>query len=412
MNTSNNTIDVRQARVESAIALKEPDRIPFVPKISMGYNVMSDTNAYEVMVDGRNFENGVRKFLERYEIDMFRAPSTYPLNVFEILETDYINWPGPSCGLGRNSGIQILDKTFLEEDEYDEFLLDPSHFFTTKIFPRKHKNLCGLSKISFNNLYEHGHYVAMQSFTDPEFKDAMFALMAAGEEVKKWMATRIKLAEIALSLNTPLDNMSAQCAPYDMFADNIRGYINVPMDLIIMPEKVQKAIDLMEFYAVESIEGMSKNMNINACYIPLHGGTDELMSNETYKKYYWPSLLRIINLLISKNITPHIFCEGRYDTRLEILKEVPKGKVVYQFEKVDMARVKQVLGDTACICGNIPGALLLHGTVEDVVEETKKLIDICGDGGGFIMDSSMALDDFDIRLMDAWYETTLKYGVY
>jgi len=32
--------------------------------------------------------------------------------------------------------------------------------------------------------------------------------------------------------------------------------------------------------------------------------------------------------LADMGITPYVFCEGKYNTRLEILSDVPKGKVV------------------------------------------------------------------------------------
>jgi hypothetical protein len=66
---------------------------------------------------------------------------------------------------------------------------------------------------------------------------------------------------------------------------------------------------------------------------------------------------------------PYIYTEGGYDTRLECLKEVPKGKVLYHFEKVDMIKAKKILGDTACISGGFPVYLLDHGTKQQVIDE-------------------------------------------
>ncbi|MDR0875862.1 MAG: cyclic nucleotide-binding domain-containing protein, partial [Clostridiales Family XIII bacterium] len=43
-----------------------------------------------------------------------------------------------ASSLALNTGFQILDRAFMEEDEYDEFLSDPSHFLMTKVFPRRH----------------------------------------------------------------------------------------------------------------------------------------------------------------------------------------------------------------------------------------------------------------------------------
>ena len=91
--------------------------------------------------------------------------------------------------------------------------------------------------------------------------------------------------------------------------------------------------------------------------------------------------------------------------------DVPKGKVIYSFEKVDMKRAKQILGGTACITGNLHTPLLAPGGKrEQVVDATKRLIDDCVPGGGYIMSCSMTLDNVDLELLRAWKETTFTYN--
>ena len=98
------------------------------------------------------------------------------------------------------------------------------------------------------------------------------------------------------------------------------------------------------------------------------------MSPDDYHDYYWPPLKRLLDELIKNDITPMVMCEGTYYTRLETLKEIQKGKVVYFFEKQDMRKAKEELGGIACIAGNFDTGLLMHGTKEAVVEETKRLL--------------------------------------
>ena len=42
----------------------------------------------------------------------------------------------------------------------------------------------------------------------------------------------------------------------------------------------------------------------------------------------------------------------------------------------------------------------------------KKLIDVCGKGGGFIMDAATGLDDAKPENVRAMFEFTKEYGVY
>jgi len=406
-----NTIDKRKKRVADVIALKEPDRVPFAPAVGTVYTQFGGVTKYEAMMDFRNFKKGVENFLTRYELDLFWPPATYPANVLEVLDTDFIKWPGATCGLDLDAGFQITDKTFIEEDQYDEFLRDPTAFIFNKVYSAKHKNLKGLEKAVLNSVIEYGHFASLSSFADPDVKEALLYLMRAGEESQKWLKASGEINELALSLETPLAGVLGCTTAYDAFADNLRGYINVPMDLYSIPDKVQAACEVMDVFSQQAIDNAAA-MGLEYLFIPLHGGTDELMSDEMYRKYYWPWLQKMILHLIEHDITPYVLTEGNYETRLEVLTEVPKGKVIYMFEKVDIARAKKVLGDTACICGNFPTTDLIYGTPEKITEDTKRMLDVCMPGGGFIMCCGIVIDACKPELLDAWYETTMKYGVY
>ena len=265
--------------------------------------------------------------------------------------------------------------------------------------------------MSFQDVVEFGHYASMGAFADPEVREALLTLMSAGEQANKWIAAQGELASLALELQTPLGCTLGQNAPYDMLADNLRGYINVPMDLFEEPEKVLAAIDYFTVQALEGVRGL-KEKGVQYVFMPLHGGTDIMMSNADYEKFYWPSLYRVMEEIINLGMIPYVFCEGQYNTRLEILKQVPKGKCIYMFEQVDIANAKKILGDTACICGNIPTADLIYGKKQDIIDNTKKMLDICAPGGGFMMDCSIVIDHYKEENFDAWYETTLEYGKY
>ncbi|MBC5730147.1 uroporphyrinogen decarboxylase family protein [Pseudoflavonifractor hominis] len=409
--TTENNLEQRIARVDAAVALREGDRVPMAPKIGMAYAQTAGIDRYEALNDARLLRPGVEKFLQTYPCDLFWAGSGYPIPMMETLGTTAIRWPGATCGVPLNQGFQIVDGTYMEEDEYDEFLRDPSHFCMTKVFPRKHKKLAGLAKLNFHEVVEFGHYASMAAFADPEVRQALLTLMFAGEQAVEWQRNSALLRETALACQTPLGALAGQNAPYDMLADNIRGFLNVPMDLYEIPEKVTAAIDIMTEYALQNVRRL-KNTGSKYCFMPLHGGTDDFMSLEDYRTFYWPSLRRVMEEIIDCGMIPYVFCEGKYDTRLEVLREVPRGKVIYMFEQVDIARAKAVLGDTACICGNLPTSLLLYGKPHEVVDETRRLLDTCAPGGGFLMDCSIVLDHYKEENLEAWFDTTLQYGRY
>jgi len=86
--------------------------------------------------------------------------------------------------------------------------------------------------------------------------------------------------------------------------------------------------------------------------------------------------------------------------------------VWFHFATMDMAKAKETLGDIACISGNLPSYLLLSGTPDEVRDYAKKLIDTCAPGGGYIMDTSIMLDQAKPENVKAMFEFTKEYGVY
>lgn len=402
----------RTQRIKDVIALKKPDTVPFAPKIgnyyARGYNI----SMYDAMMDIRNIIPGVVGFLDDFQPDLAWAPVMYPIEPMEAMNCQYINWPGVTHNLGLNESFQIVDKSFLMDDEFDEFLFDPTHFFITKVYPRKFKDLEPLSKLCFRNPIEYALYIEMATCAQPDVKEALDALKRGGAAAAKWLGYMGAISGQIVQKGFPLGAATAQTCPFDMFSDNIRGLINSISDIYHRPEKLLRVLDYMTEVCIERATTTAKFLGVDFVFIPLHAGMDEFMSPANYEKFYWPGLKKLIMALVDLNITPYVFCEGKYNSRLEIISDVPKGKVIYMFEQVDLVRAKKIVGQSACICGNLPTALLGYGKKEKVIDETKRMIDSCAGDGGFIMDCSIVLDNAKRENMEAWAETTRLYGKY
>jgi len=91
---------------------------------------------------------------------------------------------------------------------------------------------------------------------------------------------------------------------------------------------------------------------------------------------------------------------------------MPKGAVVWHFETMDMAYAKKVLGDNACIAGNLPASILCTGTPQQVKESCRKLIETCAPGGGYILTGAASMDNGNPDNLRAMTEAAKEYGVY
>ena len=402
----------KKKRLDTAISLAEPDRVPLAPKGGMFYGTAYGISYYDVMMDNRNAIPGMLRFMEEFDPDMVWAPIVYPIPPMEELAPNYIKWPGPQHNLPLASPYQILDDSYLHDDEFGEFIKDSTHFLLTKLMPRKHENLKGLSKLYLRDAVDLTMYIDFAAFADPAVKTAFdYAFQCAGK-VKKWMDSADEITELITQKGFVSSPKGAQPCPYDMFSDNYRGLIQTTLDILERPDELEAAIDICRDIVVESTARMCGNGAPDYVLIPLHGGVDEFMSPENYDRFYWKGLKALMETIIGCGSIPYVFCEGNYDSRLHRLAEMPRGKVVYMFEKADMKQVKKIVGETACICGNVSSSLLAYGKPEEVADECKRLLDVCAPGGGFIMDVSIDLTNADPRNVEAMFETTKKYGAY
>jgi uroporphyrinogen-III decarboxylase len=153
--------------------------------------------------------------------------------------------------------------------------------------------------------------------------------------------------------------------------------------------------------------------NITWAFIPLHRGSDGFLSLQAFERFYWPQLKRIILALIDAGITPFVNWEGTWNQRLEYLAELPKGKVVSIFQSSDIFKVKEILGDIMCILGGMPAIMLMSATPGEIRDHTRKLCQMAGKGGGFIMTTDIGeLEGCDPALIEVWMDATREFGVY
>ena len=119
-----------------------------------------------------------------------------------------------------------------------------------------------------------------------------------------------------------------------------------------------------------------------------------------------------MDALIDEGSMVSLFAEGRYNQRLQYIGDFPKGWVMWQFDQTDMATAKKVLGNTACIAGNVPSSLMCTGTPRAVKEYCRKLIDVCAPGGGYILTGGASATETNPENLRAMVEAAKEYGVY
>ena len=399
--------DERAKRVEDTIQLKVPDRVPVA--FSLGYFPAKYTGitCADAYYNPVKWKEAAKKTVIDFEPDACIAVGPDSGYALEALDFRQLKWPGH--GTSPYHTHQFVEGEYMKADEYDAFLEDPTGFILRTHLPRVCGNLEPLKNLQ---PLIYSLFSPTMLLTMPGLEEIMDSILKARREVLKWGSVMGSLGAELSQLGFPTFSQAATFAPFDVVSDRLRGMRGSMMDMFRQPEKrneaSEKLLPILLGGAV-AMAGMSGNPRV---FIPLHRGADGFMSLKQFEIFYWPTLKTLMLGLIDAGLTPCPFIEGDYTSRLEYFLELPRGKVLGYFDASDIFRVKEVLGDHMCIMGNFPCSLLQTGSPQDVKDHCKKLIDIVGKGGGFIMAPRSAIDEVKPENLKAMIDYTREYGVY
>jgi hypothetical protein len=402
----------RVKRLSNALLLKEPDRVP-VQLPSGNFPAYYDGGTlHKVMYDYSALRQAWIRFIHDFDMDTYRGPSlVHSGKVMEILDYKLYKWPGH--GLAQDvKGYEFVEGEYMKANEYDALMKDPSDFSFRILTPRVSGALEPLKKFApFSSMM--GRLINMvPTFTHPEVRTAFQALMDAGVEMAKWQEAVRGCDREALAIGLPNMQGGTAAAPFDTIGDTLRGTQGIMMDMYRQPEKLLEALDYIADLNIErAIAGINTSGGV-VVWFALHKGDDTFMSPKQFEKFYWPTLKKVIMALIKEGIMVSLFAEGKYQMRLEVIKDLPKGWSMWHFDQTDMSLAKKVLGDIACIAGNVPTSLMCTGTPEDVKSYCRRLIDICAPGGGFILTGGASATETNAANLCAMMEAAKEYGVY
>ena len=392
---------------------KKPDRVPVFVMGTFLQPYLYGVTPYEAMYDTDKMLAAQLSFLKDYKPDYSGSPALIGYGkVFDIL--DYKQYKLPGHGISRTSVYQYVEGEYMLADEYPALIHDPSDFWIRTLMPRVYGALDPLKTLSpFTDMWEAVVVTSkMVPLGDPPVQGALKALLDAGNEAAAWDR---KIAAAALKtkgMGFPGLFGGSSKAPFDLLADTLRGTRAAMIDMYRQPDNVLKAVETFTPLAISQGVRGTDSSGCPVVFIPLHKGADGFMSDAQFRKFYWPSLKALILGLAEEGCVPFCFCEGSYNTRLEYLKELPEGSCIWVFDRTDMARAKQAIGDKICIGGNVPSGLMVTGTAGQVKEYCRKLIDTAGKGGGYMMCNGVSMDEGKAETIHAMVDFTKEYGIY
>jgi uroporphyrinogen-III decarboxylase len=398
-------------RFIDAICLKEPDRVPVMAGAGRKPAHYSGFTVKDVMYDAKKMESAWLKYIHAFDHDTLPSAGMVQCGeALDLLQSKKYKWAGH--GLADDHAPQYLESELLLADEWDEYLKHPADFNIRKYLPRLFGAAEPLAKLPPLAAVG-GRPGTLGAFADPEIQAAFKAMADADAADAKWHQVVAKVNAEGAAHGLPTFSVLAKGgAPLDNVGAALRGTKGLVKDMFKQPERLIEYLEQTVAVSIRDSVALADITNIPVMLMPLHRGADGWMSEAQFKKFYWPYMRRVLMGQIEEGLVPCYFVEGAYNTRLEIINDVPKGKVVWFFDQTDIFKAKEILGANACIMGNVPASLLATGTTGEVKAHCRELIERVGAGGGYILAPGATSDSSKIENLNAMLEAAKEYGVY
>ena len=402
----------KATRMIKAIKMEIPDRVPVhLPSGSIvAYN--AGMTLQEALYDYEKLKPAWRKFLQDFDQDSADGPGLFPGKVYEILDYKVNKWPGH--GLPADQSLhQFVEDEYMKADEYDLLIEDEFDFGLRHFLPRTWGVFEPFANVPSFSSYQGLPQRLMAMCQDPTFQKSFRAIWKASQENAKFQKVAAECAQLSLEMGFPPLAGGMALAPFDTVADMLRGTRGSVLDMYRQPEKLLEALEVITQRNIESAVNMASMSLGPMIFIPMHKGDDSFMSVKQFEKFYWPTFRKLLLGLINEGCVPMMVIDGSYnDARLEIIKDLPRASVVWTMEKTDMSNAKKILGDSACIAGNVLASQLYTQTPQAIKEYCRKLIETCAPGGGYILSLGSGVDKCDPASLRAIIEAAKEYGVY
>ncbi|MDR1580577.1 MAG: hypothetical protein LBS35_09495 [Synergistaceae bacterium] len=390
--------DERFERYTAAMCLGTPDRIPIRFLVQEAAARYCGYTTQQVACDYNLAFEATRKMAEELGFDAVMLNAIWSnYGVAKSASWRYLFVPGVDVNI--NSVNQFGEPSdpediFLQVDEYDEFIDDPTAFLVNKWFPR------ATTRVKFAG--------------QPVDFDHNTALMSGALAYANYMnafgpaAAKLKYESGLVGANSGMIK-----APLDILADKFRGYMDTAVDTVERPETVLRACEALMPHIVANALGAADPGRDVPITIWAHRGCVPFFSQETFDRIFWPTLKPVFEEIISHGYKILFYGEGNWEKHYDALKELPAGSIVYHLDKGDPAYAAKKFKGYFAISGGLPYDVLSRGTPDDVRRETARLFEVMKPGGGYILDcTALMLNDIDPANVKAAVDYTLEHGVY
>ncbi|RJQ44085.1 MAG: hypothetical protein C4538_10930 [Nitrospiraceae bacterium] len=151
------------------------------------------------------------------------------------------------------------------------------------------------------------------------------------------------------------------------------------------PEFVLKVVDFATNLLIHLYEPVVSDGTLELLSIADPTASGDLISKKQFEKFALPYLKKLTDWAKSKNVHTLVHICGNTTDRLDLFPRTGASCISLD-HKTDIAKAKEVLHGKMCFAGNVdPVHIMLQGSVKDVEDASRRVIQTAGTDGGFIL---------------------------
>jgi len=382
MKGTQDIMDARE-RIDTAIALGKPDRVPVVPIIDFFACRYGGINQHEMFFDIAKADAALERTIR--DLGPIDGQNLSYAGLGRIMQLIFPTPPiMPGVGSEPPDGqFQFVEKTVMEPEEYRliddrgplRWILDKMKLSNPQL-----ENPVGMVKT---------------------FGGAVADIMKAKRSMKRWQARGVESMVAYNIVFTPMEYIS-------MF---MRSFSDFILDIFRYPEEVKQASRAL--MSTMQLQGMMM-VRMSGLKRVFMGGTRtsaSCISPGQFEEFALPEWQEMCEYWVSKGVTPLLHFDSDWTAFFPYLKSLPKRKCILNLDGTsDIFAAKEILGDHMCIMGDVPAAMLKLGEPEEVDEYCRRLITELGADGGFILSSGCTVPiDSKPENVKAMFASVMKY---
>ncbi len=343
-------------RVEAALRLEKPDRVPVAPLVSeaaaanlMGYHNLA--NVYNDMALASDLSFQV---FDKYGgWDSFFGGGLSAA-AFQVVGVNPMKQRVPGIDLPEDEIVQAVEEDVLKYEDYEK-----------------------ICEMGFNNFYYEDYLFRICDIKREEVAGVMNDLKVTADKVGRQCSER------------GIEPLVSDMGSHPFFAlSMMRSLVEFTKDLYFKPDMVEKTMKRMTADLISEKLPAAKKSGLKRWQLGEERASNYYYPLSIFERFWWPYLEEIVDAFWSEGIVTFIHMDTCWDKNLPYFKKLPRGSVALELDSAtDIFLAKEILGGHQTLCGDVSGILLSVSKPEDVEAYCKKLIDEVGGDGGFILSS-------------------------